>query len=627
MLSRSMSSGFVVMALTIATSASAVKMQPGWHNVTLSDGQTLTLRAFGDQDLAWFETTDGVLLCQQGTDFFVATVDDRGVLHASQVLAHNSNNRSDIEMEMIANQNRKAFFDHCQTAKADNRMRREPLPYSSTLLPAQGDVKVPVILVQFTDTVFSFDDPHSVFTEYLNGETRHGEDESLTIGNNYSSVKNYFSDMSFGKFVPDFHLYGPITLPQPLAYYGKGSATSENMRALLQDAVSAVDSEVDFSQYDSNGDGNIDLIYIIYAGYSQSIVGNSTDCIHPKSGTVGGGITADGVTVCRYGVNNELNLTPAHTAQYGPLVNGIGLFCHEFSHCIGLSDLYALHGSKAERAVNQTMEYYDLMDAGEYTFNGYRPTAYTAWERERFGWMTIDTLSSPQDVTLTPLDNGGKAYRILNDADSTGHEYFILENIQKKGWNKSIFGHGLMVTHVDYDDNNFDLYGCKVNSTLAHPRMTLVPADGLLMTEYFINATIAIDADNGVAEWNTPLYDRYLGQTITSNMYKADAANDLFPGNTVSVTELGDRAWLYTGGVLDKTVTDIAETDGVITFKFMGGAPSDIHDIRQEANISGDDNVSAVTVYSLDGRRVAMQGQWSSLKPGFYIINGKKVVR
>ena len=241
--------------------------------------------------------------------------------------------------------------------------------------------------------------------------------------------------------------------------------------------------------------------------------------------------------------------------------------------------------------------------------------------------MTIDTLSSPQDVTLTPLDNGGKAYRILNDADSTGHEYFILENIQKKGWNKSVFGHVLMVTHVDYDDNNFDLYGCKVNSTLAHPRMTLVPADGLLMPEYFISATIAIDADNGVAEWNTPLYDRYLGQTITSNMYKADAANDLFPGNTVSVTELGDRAWLYTGGVLDKTVTDIAETDGVVTFKFMGGAPSVIHDIRQEANITGDDNVSAVTVYSLDGRRVAMQGQWSSLKPGFYIINGKKVVR
>lgn len=619
----------MTMFLVIATCASAVKMQPGWHTVKLSDGQTVTLRAFGDQDLSWFETTDGVLVCQQGTDFFVATIDSRGNMQPSQWLAHNPGARSDMEKRMIAGQNRQAFFDHCQNARAANRMRREPLPNTFTLLPSQGVVRVPVILVQFTDTVFSLNNPHAVFSEYLNGESRHGEDEPLTLGNNYSSVKNYFTDMSFGKFVPDFQLYGPVTLPQPLAYYGKGSASSENMRALLADAVSAVDNEVDFSQYDSDGDGNIDLIYIIYAGYSESILGNSTDCIHPKSGTIGGGITADGLTVCRYGVNNELNGTPANTAQFGPLVNGIGLFCHELSHCIGLPDLYAAPGSKAERAVNHTMDYYDLMDAGEYTFNGYRPTAYTAWERERFGWMTIDTLSAPQDVTLAPLDKGGKAYRILNDADSTGHEYFIVECVQKKGWNRSLLGQGLMVTHVDYDDDCFGLYGYGVNGTLAHPRMTLVPADGLFMPEYFLGHTIAIDSDNEVAEWNTPLYDRYLGQAIDKDTYKADAANDIFPGNTINVTELGDKAWLYTGGILNKSVTDIAVSDSVITFKFMGGTPQAIQDIEKDGNggMAGSTNNGNTPVYSIDGRRLTILSEFASLKSGIYIINGRKVVK
>lgn len=92
------------------------------------------------------------------------------------------------------------------------------------------------------------------------------------------------------------------------------------------------------------------------------------------------------------------------------------------------------------------MDYWSLMDAGEYTYNGYRPTEYTAWERERFGWMEIETLTEPADITLITLANKGKAYRIVNDKDNTGHEYYIVENVQKKGWNKSLWGKGMMVT-------------------------------------------------------------------------------------------------------------------------------------------------------------------------------------
>ena len=610
--------------LFAAMTAGAVKMKPGINIIKQADGTTITVRAYGDEDLSYFLASDGTLLYQEGTNFYIAGVKADGTLYSTGVLAHEPSMRTIKEISAIKAQNAKAFYNSMETQAKANKVRREPMTRDNSLLPSLGKHKIPVILVEFSDVEFSVENPKATFDKYLNGKELFNKETDPEMGQNYASVAKYFKDMSFGKFEPEFEVFGPVNLGKPLATYGAGYSSQENMGLLLTDACTAVDDEVDFTQYDSNDDGNIDLIYIIYAGFSQSIAGNSTDCIHPKSGYLSLAKSFDGMDVKRYGVNNELNGTPADQAN-GPIINGIGLFCHEFSHCMGLPDLYPKSGSIAEACINQNMDYWSLMDAGEYTANGYRPTAYTAWERERLGWMEIGTLTGPSNVELKSLDEGGAAFRIYNDKDETGHEYYIVENVQNNGWNKNLFGNGLMVTHVDYLSSQFSLGGCKVNNTEGHPRMHVMAADGMFVPEYFLGSTIEDSYITFLKEHNADLVAKYGGQVFSIDDYKAEAAGDLFPG-TSNATSLTDdsqpmKAWTYNGETMGKPITDITnDTEkGIVSFKFMGGGePVDgINEVT--VNKTTDSRV-----YSISG--TYMGNDINSLPKGIYIRNGKKVI-
>ena len=610
--------------LFAAMTAGAVKMKPGINIIKQADGTTITVRAYGDEDLSYFLASDGTLLYQEGTNFYIAGVKADGTLYSTGVLAHEPSMRTIKEISAIKAQNAKAFYNSMETQAKENKVRREPMTPDNSLLPSLGKHKIPVILVEFSDVEFSVENPKATFDKYLNGKELFNKETDPEMGQNYAGVAKYFKDMSFGKFEPEFEVYGPVNLGKPLATYGAGYSSQENMGLLLTDACTAVDDEVDFTQYDSNDDGNIDLIYIIYAGFSQSIAGNSTDCIHPKSGYLSLAKSFDGMDVKRYGVNNELNGTPADQAN-GPIINGIGLFCHEFSHCMGLPDLYPKSGSIAEACINQNMDYWSLMDAGEYTANGYRPTAYTAWERERLGWMEIGTLTGPSNVELKSLDEGGAAFRIYNDKDETGHEYYIVENVQNNGWNKNLFGNGLMVTHVDYLSSQFSLGGCKVNNTGGHPRMHVMAADGMFVPEYFLGSTIEDSYITFLKEHNADLVAKYGGQVFSIEDYKAEAAGDLFPG-TSNATSLTDdsqpmKAWTYNGETMGKPITDITnDTEkGIVSFKFMGGGePVDgINEVT--VNKTTDSRV-----YSISG--TYMGNDINSLPKGIYIRNGKKVI-
>ena len=610
--------------LFAAMTAGAVKMKPGINIIKQADGTTITVRAYGDEDLSYFLASDGTLLYQEGTNFYIAGVKADGTLYSTGVLAHEPSMRTIKEISAIKAQNAKAFYNSMETQAKANKVRREPMTPDNSLLPSLGKHKIPVILVEFSDVEFSVENPKATFDKYLNGKELFNKETDPEMGQNYASVAKYFKDMSFGKFESEFEVYGPVNLGKPLATYGAGYSSQENMGLLLTDACTAVDDEVDFTQYDSNDDGNIDLIYIIYAGFSQSIAGNSTDCIHPKSGYLSLAKSFDGMDVKRYGVNNELNGTPADQAN-GPIINGIGLFCHEFSHCMGLPDLYPKSGSIAEACINQNMDYWSLMDAGEYTANGYRPTAYTAWERERLGWMEIGTLTGPSNVELKSLDEGGAAFRIYNDKDETGHEYYIVENVQNNGWNKNLFGNGLMVTHVDYLSSQFSLGGCKVNNTGGHPRMHVMAADGMFVPEYFLGSTIEDSYITFLKEHNADLVAKYGGQVFSIEDYKAEAAGDLFPG-TSNATSLTDdsqpmKAWTYNGETMGKPITDITnDTEkGIVSFKFMGGGePVDgINEVT--VNKTTDSRV-----YSISG--TYMGNDINSLPKGIYIRNGKKVI-
>lgn len=581
-----MKKGLLALLFLLLTSqVRAAKAYPLPVVVKQSDGTQLTVMGRGDEALHYYLTTDGALLCHEGNDFFVARVNADGSLSPTTLLAHEKGNRNEVEQQAIQEQDRAKFEEYVSRHQKKAASRREPIDASAhTYFPHSGQPKVVVILAQFSDDKFIDEDPKSVFDQYLNAEEIDNSVGNQTVGANYGSVRRYFKDMSGGLFEPQFDIYGPVTLPNPTAYYGAGT---DDMSLFIPDVCKlAVEQGVDFSPYDANDDGIIDLVYVIYAGYAESFSGNASTCIWPKSGITYANV--NGKRIFRYGVNAELNGFPGcWPNEPFERISGIGLFCHEFSHCMGMPDFYPTN-KEAQNAMNPGMEMWSLMDNGEYAMNGYSPTAYTAWEREAFEWFTIDTLKTSGTYQLRNIDEpDGNAYRIVNEENP--NEYFILQNIQKSGWNKGTYGHGMLVTHVDYDPYAFTLTNNSVNNTIGRSRMTVIPADGYLLNWY--------EVGNG---------------SKTSSQYYQSHAGDPYPGSA-DIHEI-PLFTTYTG-TMKAHIEAIDETDGVITFYFNDGTTG-IRDILMDAE-------KQTKIYTIDGR---FAGNDPALLPkGVYIVRGRKM--
>ena len=195
--------------LFAAMTAGAVKMKPGINIIKQADGTTITVRAYGDEDLSYFLASDGTLLYQEGTNFYIAGVKADGTLYSTGVLAHEPSMRTIKEISAIKAQNAKAFYNSMETQAKANKVRREPMTPDNSLLPSLGKHKIPVILVEFSDVEFSVENPKATFDKYLNGKELFNKETDPEMGQNYASVAKYFKDMSFGKFEPEFEVYGP----------------------------------------------------------------------------------------------------------------------------------------------------------------------------------------------------------------------------------------------------------------------------------------------------------------------------------------------------------------------------------------------------------------------------------
>ena len=598
------------------------KAYPEPITITQKDGKMLTIRQYGDEHFNYVATTDGVLLYQQGMDFYIAVIDENGNMSSSGVLAHNAGQRTAEEIALIGKQDKEKFLAAGEVTVARSRgMKRTTMPPESTLFPHTGTPKALVILADFIDQPFKHDDQTTIaiFDQYLNAPGRPNHSSDATLRKNLGSVAKYFQEVSYGAFVPQFEIATVVVhLPDSMKFYGTDVDTDagdyEIIDPFIRDVCNAVNNDIDFSQYDENNDGSVDLVYIIYAGYGQSFTGAPTETIWPKSGTVSltepyedengntnyRDILYDGKTICRYGVHSELNFHPGITHENFndvPQINGIGLFCHEFSHCMGLPDIYPTT-LEAQNALNPAMEYWDIMDNGEYSYNGYMPTAYTAWEREYMGWMEMDVLkadNSGQKIELISIDtNGGKAYKIFPDDDETGNEYVFIQNIQPYGWNTwlaSTLGHGMLVTYINYNQKAFKLGG-GLNNTKGKSRMTFVPADKVYISSY---------------------------DKLHSDKYRPSHGGDPFPG-TEEVHELLSVPMIWGGYDMEKPLLNIQEKNDVITFFYM-------REPQIATDINGVDIVSTpneTRIYTLDGRYVGKNTR--GLAKGVYIINGKKTV-
>lgn len=595
----------ITFALMGIVSGFAAKAHSALTTITQSDGSQLTIRLHGDEHYSWYSTTDDVLLVQVGKNYYVAQVEEDGTLKATPQLAHNAGKRGTVEEQVINNQNKEKFLN---SLNAEPQALAKPFgEVYPAYFPHTGSPKALVILVEFQDVKFKTSDPVATFTHYLKGAEGEAAPEAnnayVTKGMvNYGSVSQYFNDMSQGKFTPQFDIVGPVTVSKNSAYYGgnAGKATDVNLAQMIAEACKGVSDKVNFADYDQNNDGYVDLVYVIYAGYSESINGNSSDCLWPKSGTnafyepgTNNLLKLNGKRICRYGINNELNATPTVVNnQFNgmPLLNGIGLFCHEFSHTMGLPDLYPT--VETSRVDNQNPEYWDLMDGGEYTYSGYFPTPYSPWEMEVMGWTTpVELGDEAKQVNLNSYASDRTTYKINGKND----EYLLIQNIQTDGWWRGItkaYNTGMLVWRIDYPYTTVSLDN-RLNNEIGKPNVMIVPADG-----YVISAYNVTDDDESKAK------------------YKASLKADPFPGAN-NVTEL--LSVKLNKSTLKKPFYNIKETNGIITFDYLKDYATGI-----DQTLADKDTEKNQSIFSLDGRYLGNDA--SKLTKGIYIIGKKKVV-
>lgn len=581
---------------TWAAKAESIPVQ-----VRQADGSVVTVILRGDEHINWYTTLDGVLLVQ-GADnnYYIGKVEKSGNLIATKQLAHEAHTRSQAELNLIAKQDKEKFFAYVNkiAEESENAYDNSPLtrgPIVDTgyhgvpYFPHTGSPKALVILAEFQDTTFTIQDTKKVFTNYLMNED-HFSDKRYNQDQNYKGVRGYFKDCSYGKFTPVFDVVGPIKLPKAHAVYGAGN---DRMDLLLADACAAVDGMVNFADYDANNDGIVDLVYVIYAGHSANTSGNKDTNIWPKSGTITISNKFDGKSIRRYGVSNELNGSEK-TSKNNKKINGIGLFCHEFSHTLGLPDIYA-YNTDAENQDNQGMEYWDIMDGGTGIRGGRVPASYLAWEREVMGWMNIDELKN--DITINNLksiDNGGKAYKIVNPKNS--NEYIVLQSIQKgvwnQGWGDNTYGKGLFAYRISYKSGKVNIFDYP-NNLKGKPRVIPIPADGKILA--------AANAGGKL------------------NVYTAQLNGDPYPYNGNNKI---DKFTMYDGTILKWSIFDIVENDAerYVSFKFKNNETTGIQSPSIIERSTSDNHI-----YTLDGRYVGTDA--SILPHGIYIQNNKKFVK
>ena len=581
---------------TWAAKAESIPVQ-----VRQADGSVITVILRGDEHINWYTTLDGVLLVQ-GVDnnYYIGKVEKSGNLIATKQLAHEALTRSQAERNLIAKQDKEKFFAYVNkiAEESENAYDNSPLTRGPIIdsgyggvpyFPHTGSPKALVILAEFQDTTFTIQDTKKVFTNYLMNED-HFSDTRYGQNQNYKGVRGYFKDCSYGQFTPFFDVVGPIKLPRKHAIYGAGN---DRMDLLLADACATVDDLVDFAKYDANNDGIVDLVYIIYAGHSANYHDNKVSNIWPKSGTVTISDTFDGKSIRRYGVSNELNGSDK-TSKNNKKINGIGLFCHEFSHTLGLPDIYA-YRTPAEDQDDQGMEYWDIMDGGTGVRGGRVPASYLAWEREVMGWMKIDELKKDSSIeNLKSIDNGGKAYKIVNPNNS--NEYIVLQSMQKgawnQGWGDGTYGKGLLAYRVSYPYNKVNVFDFP-NNVKGKPRVIPIPADGKILA-----------AANAGGSLNTYI------QQLNGDPYPYNGINKI------------DKFKMYDDTILKWSIFDIIENDAErqVSFKFINNEPTAIQSLSIIERSTSDNRI-----YTLDGRYVGTDA--SILPHGIYIQNNKKFVK
>ena len=605
---------FVFATLFMAMSVFASKANSEPFTVKQSDGTELTVVLHGDEHFHWYSTLDGVILARAGGQFFVAQIANDGAIVATEQLAHNAQQRSESEASLAAKQDITLFNTPKAVARREAMRVQQTGRAGYNYFPHTGSPTAVVILAQFSDTEFYLPDPVKSFEQYFNGDIQN--DFGNGENRNHGSVKKYFTDMSDGQFTPNFKIVGPVTLPKSMEYYGAnstGGSKDVNYRQFVKDACAEASKQQSFdnAEFDSDKDGCVDLVAIIFAGFGENNDPTNENTLWAKTSLQDFG-SYNGKSVKTAMMISELNAKKSLLGSGGsystPQINGVGVFCHEMSHTMGLPDFYSTT-SPADMKDNQELEYWSLMDGGENVSNGYYPVAYTAFERKHMGWSDYVEMEDGKTYSLTTADKGGRGHVYHNPntlAAGRVSDYFVFENIQNTGWNSKLPGHGLIAYRVslrisDMQDNT------PINNIVGDPGFTIVPADGCLLN---INNTTGSNSERQAAYKNSMAADPFPGTLKVTTLL----ATQNLPNFAWRDAPKDNKMGLY-------NIVEDTESTHEVSFRFVADVTtSGLQNVVTDAPLSTDNRI-----FSIDG--ICLGTDLSVLPKGLYIIGGKKVVK
>lgn len=524
----------LIASMLVTLAALAVPAVPTPIQITQPDGTKLTVKIVGDEFFNYKTTVDGYTIVRDKAGYFVYALSQNDNLVPSDVVAHDVAERSTSEVKFVST------LEKGMISKVDARngkLKRAPVDASTQSALLKGydynNFRGLIILVDYYDCQFTRSDVHDFYNRMANEVNYTGYVNEDGTPNYYGSctgsVRDYYTDNSQGRFSPTFDVYGPVTLTNySVDYHEQWNNTGEIWAA----ALNQINPQVDFSQYDTDNDGNIDMIYFIGAGSGSNSDGSSTHLWPHKSDLYWQWITLDGKRARTYACSTEY----LYNSYYG-IFDGIGTICHEFSHVLGLPDLYDTdyEGSGGE---SQHPGDWDIMAGGSYQNYSRTPVAYSLYDRYSLGFANAQVIKSTGSYSLNQIGSTGEGY-IINSPEP--QVKFYLENRQNTKWDAYAPGHGMIICRVD--STNVSIWDSNdVNSNPDH------------------NYYVLLRAGNG---------------TSTAQ------ADDAFPAGANMITNATTPSLLtWNGNPCQYNITSIQENNGIISFNV--GDDSSLHSIVED---------------------------------------------
>lgn len=362
-----------------------------------------------------------------------------------------------------------------------------------------GEAKLLTACVRFTNSPpESSLTPISYFQHMIYGRTT-----------DRRTVADYYHDVSGGKLSITGEVRGWVTMPLSSTYYGNnadGIINQERVANMISNTVTSLrTSGFNFGSYDSDLDGFVDCLAIVFQGLGEAD-GGDENTIWPHQFTYSqlngaaakaaplatGSVNAEGepVFIDLYFTAAELNTRSSNAAE--TVSAPIGTFCHEFAHALGLPDLYDTLPPQSLGLGQWSLMAYGTYANG-YGQNGDCPVWIDPYNRLMMGWdEEIHLTNSLITARIPEAQKERFVYRLWKDGVEN-HEYFLVEYRRRHGFNVGQPGEGLLIYHIDESittGNNYAWYKLPDGRALIgkfNYLVALEQADGLFEIERAID--------------------------------------------------------------------------------------------------------------------------------------------